>query len=162
MEELGIIIAPNGEYMKFGKWVFRSERKDEDSHVWHSDSFLKEVYPTPWFQQLNIPYNDTWEIHRQIDNFAKSGTIIILNNQEISHLGKLRSGVVIAAPINITDQQITTLEQEKERLIAFENGDYSFIDLFNTEGEYDIEKSFYHLTDFYDYIEQTKENKRTR
>lgn len=51
MEELGIIIAPNGEYMKFGKWVFRSERKDEDSHVWHSDSFLKEVYPTPWFQQ---------------------------------------------------------------------------------------------------------------
>ena len=33
MEELGIIIAPNGEYMKFGKWVFRSERKDEDSHV---------------------------------------------------------------------------------------------------------------------------------
>lgn len=70
--------------------------------------------------------------------------------------------MVIAAPINITDQQITTLEQEKERLIAFENGDYSFIDLFNTEGEYDIEKSFYHLTDFYDYIEQTKENKRTR
>ena len=57
MEELRIIIAPNGEYMKFGKWVFRSERKDEDSHVWHSDSFLKEVYPTPWFQQLNIPYN---------------------------------------------------------------------------------------------------------
>ena len=83
MEELGIIIAPNGEYTKFGKWLPRIERNEEDSHVWHSDSFLSEVYPTSWFQQLNIPYDDTWEIHRQIDNFAKSGTIIILNNQEI-------------------------------------------------------------------------------
>lgn len=82
MEELGIIIAPNGEYTKFGKWLPRIERNEEDNHVWHSDSFLSEVYPTSWFQQLNIPYDDTWEIHRQIDNFAKSGTIIILNNQE--------------------------------------------------------------------------------
>lgn len=162
MEELGIIIAPNGEYMKFGKWVSRIERENEDSHVWHSDSFLKEVYPTSWFQQLNIPYNDTWEIHKQIDNFAKSETIIILNNQEVSSQGELRPGVVIAAPSNMTDEQITTLEQVKEQLINFENQYLSFIDLFNENGEYDIEKTFYHLTDFYDYIEKTKENKRTR
>lgn len=161
MEELGIIIAPNGEYIKFGKWIPRIERNEEDSHVWHSDSFLSEVYPTSWFQQLNIPYDDTWEIHRQIDNFAKSGTIIILNNQEISK-DKLRTGIVLAGPINMTPEQITALEQEKERLVAFENNDYSFIDLFNTEGDYDIEKSFYHLTDFYEYIEEIKEDKKTR
>ena len=80
MEELGIIIAPNGEYMKFGKWVFRSERKDEDSHVWHSDSFLKEVYPTPWFQQLNIPYTDCHSVgtivHMAVDG-QYAGHIVI-------------------------------------------------------------------------------------
>lgn len=161
MEELGIIIAPNGEYIKFGKWIPRIERNEEDSHVWHSDSFLSEVYPTSWFQQLNIPYDDTWEIHRQIDNFAKNGTIIILNNQELSK-GKLRTGIVLAGPIDMTPEQIATLEQEKERLITFENDDYSFIDLFNTEGDYDIEKSFYHLTDFYDFIQEKEKEKRTR
>ncbi len=161
MEELGIIIAPNGEYMKFGKWIPRTERNEEDSNVWHSDSFLSQVYPTPWFQQLHIPYNDTWEIHRQIDNFAKNGTIIILNNQEISK-DKLRTGIVLAGPIDMTPEQIATLEQEKERLVTFENNDYSFIDLFNENGEYDIERSFYHLTDFYDYIEEIKENKKIR
>ena len=161
MEELGIIIAPNGEYMKFGKWIPRTERNEEDSNVWHSDSFLSQVYPTPWFQQLHIPYNDTWEIHRQIDNFAKNGTIILLNNQEISK-DKLRTGIVIAGPIDMTPEQIATLEQEKERLVTFENNDYSFIDLFNENGEYDIERSFYHLTDFYDYIEEIKENKKIR
>lgn len=161
MEELGIIIAPNGEYMKFGKWIPRTERNEEDSNVWHSDSFLSQVYPTPWFQQLHIPYNDTWEIHRQIDNFAKNGTIILLNNQEISK-DKLRTGIVLAGPIDMTPEQIATLEQEKERLVTFENNDYSFIDLFNENGEYDIERSFYHLTDFYDYIEEIKENKKIR
>lgn len=161
MEELGIVIAPNGEYMKFGKWSPRVERDEEDSNVWHSDSFLSQVYPTPWFQQLHIPYNDTWEIHRQIDNFAKNGTIIILNNQELSK-GKLRTGIVLAGPIDMTPEQIATLEQEKERLITFENDDYSFIDLFNENGEYDIERSFYHLTDFYEYIEEIKEDKKTR
>lgn len=161
MEELGIIIAPNGEYIKFGKWIPRIERNEGDNHVWHSDSFLSEVYPTSWFQQLNIPYDDTWEIHRQIDNFAKNGTIIILNNQELSK-GKLRTGIVLAGPIDMTPEQIATLEQEKERLITFENDDYSFIDLFNTEGDYDIEKSFYHLTDFYDFIQEKEKEKRTR
>ena len=57
----------------------------------------------------------------------------------------------------MTPEQIATLEQEKERLVTFENNDYSFIDLFNENGEYDIERSFYHLTDFYDYIEEIKE-----
>ena len=62
----------------------------------------------------------------------------------------------------MTPEQIATLEQEKERLVAFENNDYSFIDLFNTEGEYDIEKSFYHLTDFYDFIQEKEKEKKTR
>ena len=34
MEELGIIIAPNGEYTKFGKWLPRIERNEEDNHVY--------------------------------------------------------------------------------------------------------------------------------
>lgn len=69
MDELGIIISQSGESMSFGKWKERELRNNDNPEDWHTDSFMKEVYPTPWFQNLKIPYDLTKEFQNQLDLF---------------------------------------------------------------------------------------------
>lgn len=57
MEELGIIINQYEAEMSFGKWKIRELRNDNNPEDWHTDSFMETVYPTAWFQSLNVPYD---------------------------------------------------------------------------------------------------------
>ena len=56
---------------------------------------------------------------------------------------------------------LTAEEQEKAKQNV-ENFMKDFIKELPEDTKYDIEKSFYHLTDFYDFIQEKEKEKRTR
>ena len=161
MNELGIIISPNGESKSFGIWREREKREISCSKDWHTDSFLEEIYPTAWFQNLQIPYQTNIEFQNQLDLFAKYGCVIIVNSkEESSKVGETR--FVIVVPNTITSEQIDYFMKQKEKFIAFENGHYSFIDILDTKEEYSILENFYTIVDFYSYLdERKKENPKS-
>lgn len=100
MDELGIIINQNGESISFGKWKLRELRDTNNNEDWHTSSFLEQVYPTTWFQNLGIPYDLTKEFQTQLDLFARFGCIVIANSRENSNnVGESR--LVIASPNTI-------------------------------------------------------------
>ena len=155
MDELGIIIDQDGNYMGFGKWRERELRVNENPNDWHDDSFKNTVYYTPWFQNLGIPdiLSDTTNFHNQIDKFAQNGIIVIANAKEKSNTPG-ESRIIMAVPSTITNEQIAYLMSKREDFTTFENGHYSFIDILSTGEEYEVEKAFYHITNFYDYLDK--------
>ena len=161
MDELGIIINQNGESMSFGKWKPRELRKEENPDDWHTDSFMKTIYPTEWFQSLGIPYKKKKELQTQLDLFARYGLIIIANSKEESNqVGENR--IIMTVPDTITDEQIQTLMNRKESFIEFENGHVSFIDVFDATKEYAILESFYSIKDYYDYLDKLLESRHSQ
>lgn len=161
MDELGIIINQNGESISFGKWKPREFRDEHNPEDWHTDSFLKQVYPTTWFQSLEIPYDLTQEFQNQLDLFAKFGYVVIANSRENSNsVGESR--LVIASPNTITEEQIQTLNEKREAFLEFGNGHYSFIDIFDTSEEYSIIDSFYNIEDYYHYLDKLVESKQSQ
>ena len=157
MEELGIIIDQDGNYMSFGKWKPRELRMDENQTDWHDDSFKCEIYPTEWFQNLNIPYifSDKIGFHNQLDMFAKHGILVIVNNSEDD-----KNSLVVASPSNISSKQIQVLLDMKEKLINFENDNISFIDVLDVNEDYVVLDSFYHISDYYNYLENLLDQRK--
>lgn len=163
MDELGIIIDQDGNHMSFGKWRERKLRVNENPDDWHDDSFRNTVYNTPWFQNLGIPYvlSDTINFHNQMDKFAQNGVIVIANSKEESKTPG-ESRIIMAVPNTITDEQINYLMSKRQDFITFENGHYSFIDVLTTGQEYEVVESFYHITDFYNYLDKLIEARKNR
>lgn len=161
MDELGIIINQNGESISFGKWKPREFRNESNSEDWHTDSFLNRVYPTNWFQNLGVPYDTTKEFQTQLDLFARFGCVAITNSRENSNsVGESR--LVITSPDTITEEQIQALNDRRENFLAFGNGHYSFIDIFDTSEEYSIINSFYNIEDYYHYLDELVESKQNQ
>lgn len=161
MDELGIIINQNRESMSFGKWKPRELRNENNSDDWHTDSFLKQVYPTTWFQNLGIPYNLTKEFQNQLDLFARYGCVAIANSRENSNsVGESR--LVITSSNTITEEQIQALNEKREAFLEFGNGHYSFIDIFDVNEEYSILEEFYNINDYYHYLDSLVESKQRR
>lgn len=158
MEELGIIINQYGEEMSFGKWRIRKLRNDKNPEDWHTDSFKKTVYPTAWFQSLNVPYDISIGFHNQLHVLAKCGIAVLANSKEESE-SEGESRIVAAIPNTITEEQINSLYQKREKLIAFENGHRSFIDIMDVNEDYLPIKSFYSIKDFYAYLDEITEKK---
>ncbi len=158
MNELGIVVAPNGEYRSFGEWMKRDLRSIANETHWHTNSFMNQIYPTSWFQDLNIPYNKSKEFHTQLDVFAKSGCVIIVNSREDSSTcGESR--FIITAPDSITDEQINFFIDKKKEFIDFGADYYSFIDILDTNEEYEIIQSFYNIVNYYEYLEEILQNR---
>lgn len=159
MEELGIIIDQNGNSMNFGKWRPREIRQNDNPNDWHDDSFLEMIYHTEWFQSLGIPYDLKKKFHNQLDLFAKCGIVVVVNNKEDG-----KGSIVLVSPNSITLEQIQVLLDKKTDLINFENGNFSFIDVFDVDEDYTILENFYHITDYYNYLEnlliEKKETKK--
>lgn len=157
MEELAIIIDQNGDYMSFGKWIPSKLRDDDDPDVWHDKAFRKHILPTEWFQNLGIPYivSDKIHFHNQLDVFARNGLVAIVNNSENDN-----KSIVLASPNTITDEQIDFLLSKKDTLINFENNNTSFIDVFDVREEYSIVESFFHIADYYDYLDKIIEERK--
>ena len=106
MKELGIIVSKNGEFRKFGKWKPIDKRKENDTGNWHNEAFMKEIYKTSWFKNLNVHYNKKeFHFQNQLDNFARAGVIVILNIK-YGTTGPGESSFMIVVPSNITDKQI--------------------------------------------------------
>lgn len=163
MDELGIIVDQKGNYMSFGKWRCRELRDINQPDDWHDDSFKKTVYCTEWFQNLNIPYilSEDITFQNQLTNFAENGTLVIANSKEDSNKpGELR--IIMAVPDPMTDEQINYLLNKKNDFINFENGHYSFIDIISVGQEFNIVESFYHITDFYNYLDELISSKGQR
>jgi len=153
MNELGIIINQKGESMSFGKWRLRELRQEDNVNDWHNDSFLQTIYTSEWFQDLGIPYNLNKGFHNQLDMFARCGVIVIVNSSENSNNPGERR-IIMISPNTITDEQIAFLLNKKDELIAFENGHFAFIDILYIDDEFAEPKSFYHITDYYDYLDK--------
>lgn len=161
MDELGIIINQNGESISFGKWKPRELRDINNNEDWHTTSFLEQVYPTTWFQNLGIPYDLTKEFQNQLDLFARYGCVVIANSREDSNtVGESR--LVITSPDTITNSQIQALNERRDAFLEFGNGHYSFIDIFDTNEEYSIINSFYNIKDYYHYLDELVESKRNQ
>jgi len=153
MNELGIIINQKGESMSFGKWRPRELRQEDNPNDWHDDSFLQTVYSSKWFQDLGIPYDLNKGFHNQLDMFARCGIIIIANSCENSiDPGERR--IIMTSPNVITDEQISFLLDKKDELTTFENGHFAFIDILDINDELAEPKSFYHITDYYEYLDK--------
>lgn len=158
MEELGIIINQYREEMSFGKWKIRELRNDNNPEDWHTDSFMETVYPTAWFQSLNVPYDTSKQFQNQLDVLAKCGIVVLANaKEESSKVGESR--IVAEIPSTITDEQINSLYQKREKLIDFENGHYSYIDIMDVNEDYFPIKTFYSIKDFYAYLDEITEKK---
>ena len=157
MEELGIIVDQNGNYMSFGKWVTVKLRDDKDPSVKHDSAFTQQVYKTEWFQSLQVPYivSENVHFHNQLDVFAKAGILIIVNNTNDDI-----PSFAIASPSSITDAQIQFLLNKKNEFISFEDNNISFIDVFDVNDDYNILNEFYHITDYYDYIDKLIEDRK--
>lgn len=157
MEELGIIVDQNGNYMTFGKWVPVKLRDDNDPCVKHDSAFKKEVYNTDWFQSLGVPYVISKDIHfhNQLDVFAKAGILVIVNNSNDNV-----PSFAIASPSSITDAQIQFLLNKKDEFISFENNNVSFIDVVDVDDDYNILNSFYRIKDYYEYLDKLIEERK--
>ena len=152
MNELGMIINQNGEYMSFGVW-------DPQKNDLHAQSFIKDIYNTEWFEQLGIPYNPEKDFHNQLDLFAQYKAIVILNAKE-DYDSPTENRFIISSPENFTEEQINTLNSFREKFISFEDGHYSFIDIVSSTGEY--LQNFYSIKDYYNYIDEKTKNKLHR
>jgi len=148
MKELALIINQNGEYMSFGTWKPNNLRKKENSDDWHDECFREKVYPTEWFQNLGIPYNEDLSFYNQLPMFAKCGIVVVINDTNEVDKGSF----IIVAPNTITNEQIQILFDKKEDFINFENNN-SLIDILDVDQDYDVLQSFYHINDYYDYLE---------
>lgn len=157
MKELGVIIDENGNYMSFGKWKPIDDRSDEESIDWHNNSFIKEVYNTKWFKDLNIPIIINEEIHfqNQLDVFAKKGKIVINNIKEGTNKPG-ESSFMIVMPNNITDKQIDFFLERELEYKEYGKGLFAFIDIFNVNEDYDIKEHFYNIDDLYNYLYELK------
>ena len=133
-------------------------RNDNNPEDWHTDSFMETVYPTAWFQSLNVPYDTSKQFQNQLDVLAKCGIVVLANaKEESSKVGESR--IVAEIPSTITDEQINSLYQKREKLIDFENGHYSYIDIMDVNEDYFPIKTFYSIKDFYAYLDEITEKK---
>lgn len=160
MDELGIIINKKGEYMTFGKWKLRELRDINNNEDWHTSSFMDTVHDTKWFKDLGIPYDENLEFQNQLYMFARYGILVIANGREDSNKpGEFR--IVISAPSNLTEEQLTFLNNKRSDFIKFEDNHFSYIEIVDAVEEFKIIESFYHITEYYDYLDSlTKENTR--
>ena len=156
MEELGIIVDQNGNYMCFGKSVPISLREDDDPSVKHDSAFMKQVYKTEWFQSLGVPYivSDSFHFQNQLDIFAKAGILVIIN----ATIDK--PCFAIASPSTITDEQIKFLLSKRDEFINFENDNVSFIDVVDVTADYNILNEFNRIRDYYDYLDKIVEKRK--
>ena len=82
MKALGILVDEEGNYRTFGKWRNRKKRSINCCDDWHDDSFRNDIRDTEWFNNLNIPYDDSIQFSNQLDLFGRHGKIIITNGMD--------------------------------------------------------------------------------
>lgn len=153
MDELGIIINQNGEYMTFGTWVPRALREDNNNSHWHDQSFKCELYHTEWFKNLEIPFDDTKWVTSQLDVLAQYGIITILNLKN-SDDSKDEIALQIVSPNNITEEQNNTMNNLKEKLTTWIEGNSCIADTIDENNE--IVNEFYNIDEYYTYLDEQK------
>lgn len=153
MKELGIIINQNGEYVNFGEWVPRETKDKSNPKHWHDEGFLHDIYNMEWYQELNIPYDETKRFTSQLEVFAKCGIIIINNIKEEEKTGDSQA-LQMVLPAVITSEQITTMNDLKEKLTFWAGDCFSIIDIIDEDGN--ILDDFYNINDYYEYLEEQK------
>ena len=162
MKELGIIVSKNGEFKKFGRWKPINKRETKDKGTWHNEAFMKEVYKTSWFKNLNVVYNKKdYHFQNQLHNFAKAGVVVILNIKYGTNAPG-EGGFMIVMPNNITDRQISFFMSHEEEFKEHSKGLVSFIDIFNVDSEYDVKDYFYNMDDFYTYLHELKKKPKQK
>lgn len=157
MKELAIIINQNGEYLSFGTWKPNELRDKDNDEDWHDKCFRKSVYQTEWFQNLGIPYDEDLSFYNQLPMFAKCGIITIINDTNDFSEGSF----IVAAPDTVTDEQIQVMQEMRDYFISFENNT-SLIDVLKVDDDYTILESFYHIKDYYDYLDKIMEEKKVQ
>jgi len=157
MNELGIIINKNGEYLAFGTWVPRNNKNINDNSHWHDDSFRYDVCSTEWFQNLGIPFDSSKGVTGQLDILAQNGLICIINIKNEENCVD-STAIQITAPENITEEQSSTMDCLKEKLTNWTKDNTSFIDLIDENGEYT--DNFNNINDYYEHLENNKNKSR--
>lgn len=162
MKELGIIVSKNGEFKKFGKWKPIDKRVGKDRGNWHNESFMKEVYNTSWFKNLNVVYNKKdYHFQNQLHNFAKAGVVVILNIKYGTN-SPGESAFMIVMPSNITDRQINFFMNHEVEFREHGKDIFSFIDVFNVDEDYDVRNHFYNIDELYRYLHELKKKPKQK
>ena len=150
MKELGILVDETGKYMEFGTWVKYEDKDPNNYEQSHDTAFLKKVYPTTWFKNLNIPYNITKPFHGQLEVFAENGKMIINNWVTSDEKNALR--LAMSIPNELSIQQILFLLKNKMKFKNHIGNGACIIDILKVHDDFNIINTFFDIDRFYTYI----------
>ena len=118
MDELGIIIFPNGEEISFGEYVPVDDPKYTTSPT-HEEYFIKEVLPTFQFKSTDFDYNKEEMLYKNLTRLANQGLISLLNKD---------GGILAYVAPNPTLEQINTILNNNKINSITEQEVYEFIE----------------------------------
>lgn len=143
MKNLGLIIYPDGEIVHFGNYKPYQQRYDEILEF-HESAFEEQIGKSNKWIEQGIDLKGQG-ILSQLALVASRGIIIILNQTEGSFEPTCPTCTLVS-PLTLTDNQILSLQAEKEELKCFEEGlNYVFV-IDDTETEVE---ELYSMDSFY-------------
>ena len=117
MQELGFVISPTGEEMKFGNWKPAIRRMDEQDY--HTEAFQKQVIATKRYEKLGVLLNENFDITSQCPFLAQNGIIVGLNQTDGSFTPSVPN-IFLLFPSAMSEEQIKKMIEKKEELLQFE------------------------------------------
>ena len=159
----GIIIWEDGIPHSFGenKMLPPSELSDEN---YHTTSFLRDIYPTSWFQDTLYPYQKNQSFGRQMGDMSAYGFTILCNassritNQEDYYCFMMNTPVELS---DNTREYLTSIYEELNELIekhqAFFQGT-----IYEKNGDYALDSPIFTLDEFYEKLNIQKGKANTK
>lgn len=116
----------------------------------HDFYFQKDIYPSEWFAQQNIPYHPEKKMVWQLTEMVSTGTIIMLDTSKVDKKGNLNLSIQIVTP----DKKEITQEQKEILTECYTNLkskelQYAIIDCVKDANTMDIE-SYDDIDSFYE------------
>ncbi len=147
MKELGYVILPNGEIIRFGEYMC-SIKRDSDNIKHFHDTAFREVLDKRLEDFPFISDSNSFMLTRDLCLMGQNGYITVLNATQGTFTDGIPS-LIMVNPEKLSSEQKSTLIKEEATMNYFDNG-LSSINIVNKGGE--VVGTYSGIDDFYNDI----------
>ena len=155
-----ILLWEDGIPHAFGEkeMLLPSQLSDEN---YHDPSFLKEIYPTEWFQNLGFPYQPNQSFGRQMGPMAAYGFTILCNASSTITGHDDYYCYIINVPENMSENVREYLENSYDDLKRSIDEHQAFFQgtAFASDGSFLWPMDIFYIDEFYDKLGLSKGKK---
>ena len=144
MKELGYVILPNGEIIKFGEFHCSISRDNDNSKHFHNPAFRevlrKRKNDFPFIKDI-----DKFNVTNELPFMGQNGCVTLLNNTQ-GAFSEIVPFMLMVNPEKLSDAQKKALVSEEVNMNYFDNG---IADINIIDGNGDIVGEYRVIDDFY-------------